>query len=502
MSEDTGVVNGRYRLHHVLGHGAMGTVWQARDETAGRLVAVKEVRFPPDLPPHERELLRGRTMRKARLTAQLDHPGIVTVHDVWGEDGRCFIVMELITGLSLDDQIDASGPLPVQQVSMIGLALLDVLAVAHRAGVIHGDVRPSNVLLADDGRVVLTELGGGVSENPLTSTGLLIGSPTYMSPESLRGEASGPPADIWSLGATLYAALHAAPPFRGPTFTATIAAVLIDDVPSPRVHGPLRRALLGTLEKAPERRLSPEQMQPLLKEGCVAIPAAVDPIWVTKLVAPATPVMAPVAAPDRPAKGPPTRPRSRVLAMTLVGAAALLAVIALVIGTVQWLFDHGTEEAARRERTQSAGSTTSRAPAPFQSQALFDFSRGLVDPTNCRTPTSGEFPALEENPDVEAVQCLTSDFEVKLFRKASSDALTSERRLYVNNALLGSVARIAKVPAGPPELFDGRHFSFTLPSDDAARIYWDSTSCACGGVIVGPDSDVATVRAFWLGRGS
>ncbi|HEV8055987.1 MAG TPA: serine/threonine-protein kinase, partial [Nocardioidaceae bacterium] len=269
MSDDARLLAGRYRLEFVLGRGGMGKVWRAQDEILGRPVAVKEVIFPPGVAEHDRNVLCDRTLREARLTAQLNHPGIITTYDVVSEEARPFIVMELLEVPSLADEIERHSGLPPQRVAEIGLKLLGALETAHRAGIVHRDVKPSNVLLADGERVVLTDFGIATSETDpsLTSTGVLIGSPTYMAPERLRGEVIGTPADLWSLGATLYAALQGQPPFRADTTMGTITAVLADEVEPPQVHGPLRAALLGMLEKAPAQRLTVQQSRPLLQQA-------------------------------------------------------------------------------------------------------------------------------------------------------------------------------------------------------------------------------------------
>jgi len=347
MSDGSRVLAGRYRLELLLGRGGMGQVWLARDEMLGRPVAVKEIRFPTGLADEEREILCERTMREARVTARLNHPGIITVYDVVSVEGGPCIVMELVRAPSLADFIDQQGPLEPQRVASIGLALLDALDVAHAEGVVHRDVKPSNVLLSD-GRVVLTDFGIAVSESDttLTSTGLLIGSPTYMSPERLRSERIGPPADIWSLGATLYAALEAHPPFRAETTMGTITAVLADEAPPPEVTGPLRDAVLGMLEKSPDQRLTSAQVRPLLRQAVEAPPPPVS--WAapgadatTVHLPPATPVMAPADAADEPLNdffvpaelsepdgGSPRPPGSR----TRLAAVVLGVVLALVAG--------------------------------------------------------------------------------------------------------------------------------------------------------------------------
>lgn len=297
MADGARVLVGRYRLASVLGRGGMGQVWLATDEVLGRQVAVKEVRFPADLPHDERDVLRERTLREARLTARLSHRGIITVYDVVSEDGDPFIVMELVRAPSLAAVIDREGSLPPHRVAEVGVRLLDALDVAHAEGVVHRDVKPSNVML-DDERVVLSDFGIATSaaDATLTRTGLLVGSPTYMSPERLRSEGVGPAGDLWSLGATLYAALEGRPPFRADTVMGTITAIVADRPPEPSTgDGALADALLGLLQKEPGERLSSAQARPLLERAAVREPRpsvhAAEPVS-------EAPVMAPAAGAD------------------------------------------------------------------------------------------------------------------------------------------------------------------------------------------------------------
>ena len=305
MSDDVRVLAGRYRLVSVLGRGGMGQVWLAEDEVLHRQVAVKEIRIPSDLPAAERDVLLERTMREARLTARLSHPGIITVYDVVSVDGQPYIVMELVRAPSLAAAIDMEGPLPPQRVAQIGVRLLDALATAHAKGVVHRDVKPSNVLLDGD-RVVLSDFGIATSSTDptLTTTGMVVGSPTYMSPERLRSEGAGPAGDLWSLGATLYAALQGHPPFRADNVMGTITAVVADPPAPPAVHGPLREAVLGLLDKTPEQRLDNAQARSLLEQA-VASPPSREPSTTEQPALADLPVMAPAASPT-PAATPPT----------------------------------------------------------------------------------------------------------------------------------------------------------------------------------------------------
>ncbi|MDP9408546.1 MAG: serine/threonine protein kinase, partial [Actinomycetota bacterium] len=195
------LVGGRYRLDRPLGRGAMGTVWRGHDTRLGRDVAVKEVVLPPSLPEGERRVLRERTLREARVTARLRHPSAVAVYDVVETDGRPCLVMELVEARTLAEVVRDTGPLPPAETARVGLALLGALEAAHDAGVLHRDVKPGNVLLTRNGRVVLSDFGiaTSVDDVRVTSTGLLLGSPAYMAPERARGRTPGPPSDLWSL---------------------------------------------------------------------------------------------------------------------------------------------------------------------------------------------------------------------------------------------------------------------------------------------------------------
>ncbi|MFG1944530.1 protein kinase [Nonomuraea sp. NPDC048826] len=258
-------VGNRYRLVESLGEGGMGVVWRAYDELLDRTVAIKEVRYS-GVGEAQRAELNRRTIREARAAGRLDHPSVVVIHDVVEEDGRPWIVMQLVRSRSLAEVIRDDGPLPAPRAAMIGARVLDALRAAHATGVLHRDVKPENVLLADDGRVVLTDFGIATleSESGLTATGSLVGTPAYMPPERLNGEPARPESDLWSLGATLYAAVEGAPPFRRESWAATVAAVLRDAVEPPRRAGALTPVIMGWLQRDPGARMPADQAAHLL----------------------------------------------------------------------------------------------------------------------------------------------------------------------------------------------------------------------------------------------
>ncbi|WP_329614395.1 serine/threonine protein kinase [Streptomyces brevispora] len=257
---------GRYRLGEVLGRGGMGTVWRAVDETLGRTVAVKELRFPTAIDDDEKRRLITRTLREAKAIARIRNNGAVTVYDVVDEDDRPWIVMELIEGKSLAEAVREDGVLTPRRAAEVGLAILDVLRSAHREGILHRDVKPSNVLIAEDGRVVLTDFGiAQVEGDPsVTSTGMLVGAPSYISPERARGHKPGPPADLWSLGGLLYASVEGCPPYDKGSAIATLTAVMTEPLDPPKNAGPLEEVIYGLLARDPEQRLDDAGARALL----------------------------------------------------------------------------------------------------------------------------------------------------------------------------------------------------------------------------------------------
>ncbi|MHC0433863.1 serine/threonine-protein kinase [Streptomyces sp. O3] len=265
----TRLLAGRYRLGDVLGRGGMGTVWRAEDETLGRTVAVKELRFPSDIDEEEKRRLITRTLREAKAIARIRNSAAITVYDVVNEDDRPWIVMELVEGRSLAEVVREDGLLTPRRAAEVGLAVLDVLRAAHRAGILHRDVKPSNVLIAEDGRVVLTDFGiAQVEGDPsITSTGMLVGAPSYISPERARGRKPGPAADLWSLGGLLYAAVEGCPPYDKGSAIATLTAVMTEPLDPPKNAGPrLEKVIYGLLVKDAERRLDEAAARRLLNE--------------------------------------------------------------------------------------------------------------------------------------------------------------------------------------------------------------------------------------------
>ena len=274
------VVAGRYLLREEIGRGGMGVVWLAEDRMLGREVAVKEVTFGVDVTAEERAVLRERTFREARAAARLDHPAVTTVHDVFEEDGKPWLVMEHVRSRTLLQLVEEHGPLRVDLVARIGLDLLDAITAAHQAGIVHRDVKPANVLVDDAGRAHLTDFGIATTtgDSTLTSTGTVLGSPAYMSPERATGHDPQPQDDLWSLGATLYTAVEGRPPFDRGEPMATLLAV-VSDHPAPMVRsGALQPVLTAMLARDPQQRATPGQARVALQSATQAAAPPPPPV--------------------------------------------------------------------------------------------------------------------------------------------------------------------------------------------------------------------------------
>ncbi|MEV0782879.1 serine/threonine-protein kinase [Streptomyces sp. NPDC050423] len=270
QNTDAGLVlAGRYRLGEVLGRGGMGKVWRAHDEVLHRTVAVKELTAGLYVAEADRLVLHARTQKEARAAARITHPGVVTVHDVIEYDNRPWIVMQFVDGPSLADAAKESGELEPREAARIGLHVLGALRAAHGAGVLHRDVKPGNVLLARDGRVLLTDFGIAAIEgdSTITRTGELVGSIDYLAPERVRGGDPGPASDLWSLGATLYTAVEGRSPFRRTSPISTMQAVVAEEPPAPVRSGALAPVITALLRKDPADRPSAEETERMLLEA-------------------------------------------------------------------------------------------------------------------------------------------------------------------------------------------------------------------------------------------
>ncbi|MEU9121128.1 serine/threonine-protein kinase [Streptomyces sp. NPDC048506] len=363
MSDLGRLIANRYRLVERVGRGGMGTVWRAEDEVLGRHVAVKKLHVPPHLQDDEVHRLYERTRREARSAARITHPGVIVVHDVVDDEGLPCIVMEYVPSVTLSDVLKQRGTLPPGEAARIGRSMAAALRAAHDAGVLHRDVKPANVLLGHDGRIVLTDFGIAVQPGApsLTKTGELVGSIQYLAPERLRSQIAepGPACDLWSLGATLYQAVEGRPPFQRDTAIETAYAIATDAYPPPCNAGDLTAVIEGLLVKEPDRRMDAHEAERLLG------PAVGD--LVTSPELPTRPerrqsgtVAAPAPAPAR------THGRRRALwAVSAVAVAATVTLAATVTsGVLPWPGDGGGASVSTAPSTARA---STRPPSPTPS---------------------------------------------------------------------------------------------------------------------------------------
>lgn len=274
VADSSELIAGRYRLMDRIGSGGMGHVWLAWDERLNRAVAVKQLHSPVGLGESEAGIAHERAMREARNTARLHHPNAVPVFDVVDDDGRPCLVMQYLPSHSLQAVLTERGPLPVREVARLGSELASALAAAHRADLVHRDVKPGNVLLAEDGTARITDFGisHALGDASLTSTGMVTGTPAYLAPEVARGGPSTPASDVFSLGATLYAALEGSPPFgSGTNAMALLHRVASGQITPPR-ESPLAPMLLRMLAASPDDRPSMQEVSTTL--GRIAAGAA------------------------------------------------------------------------------------------------------------------------------------------------------------------------------------------------------------------------------------
>ncbi|CAL9303454.1 serine/threonine-protein kinase [Streptomyces sp. SudanB25_2051] len=285
------VLAGRYRLGETIGRGGMGKVWRAHDEVLHRTVAVKELTAGQFVSEADRVVLHARTQKEARAAARITHPAVVTVHDVLEHDDRPWIVMQYVDGSSLADTVKSApdGRISPREAARIGLHVLGALSAAHAAGVLHRDVKPGNVLLARDGRVLLTDFGIAAIEgdSTITRTGELVGSIDYLAPERVRGSDPGPASDLWALGATLYTAVQGESPFRRSSPISTMQAVVTEEAGDAAHAGPLAPVITALLRKDPADRPTAGELERMLIEAMEGrTPSAAQAFVPTRSVSP------------------------------------------------------------------------------------------------------------------------------------------------------------------------------------------------------------------------
>ncbi|MFF7498278.1 serine/threonine-protein kinase [Streptomyces lavendulae] len=442
MSVQGELDRGRYVLdREPIAAGGMGTVWRGYDRKLKRAVAVKELRFAEGLSTSERDRQRARVMVEARAAARLDHPGIVPVYDVIEDDGRPWIVMRLVPGRSLAQEVEASGALSPQRTAEIGLEILVALEAAHGEGILHRDVKPQNVLLDAEGRAVLTDFGIASvmgATQPLTATGMVVGTVGYMAPERLSGSGAGPKADLWSLGATLYFTVEGRSAYHADDVVALIAAVASRDPEPMSRAGALAPAIAGLLVRDVGARWDAAAAKAYLQAVVAGSPGPEAPTltaprlsW-NQDVPPATP-----GAGDVPAR----RLRPRGLTWLVASAAAAVLIAGGVAIGMQ--LTGGDGSAASHGGSPASPPASASAPEPNRFTAVPKLCQsGLVSTDNIGKLVYKGEPSGAPVDTVAVNQCEFKD--------------ASDATLHVNLTMHGSVRAAKDLLKEPAYVANGR----------------------------------------------
>ena len=456
----------------------MGTVWHAHDTLLKRDVAVKEVAIPRAVGVEERDGIRKRVLREARAAAALNHGNAVTVFDVIEEDGKAFIVMECIAGRTLDDLVKKEGPLSDRQAIDIAEDVLSALEVAHRAGIVHRDVKPANVMITNDGRTKLADFGiASVKDDPkITASGLILGSPSYMAPEQATHGSSGPEADLWGLGATLYFALEGVPPFERSGPIPTLTAVVGDEPRPMESSSELRSVVQALLSKDPRRRATASDVRAMLasaRTGAAAPPPSTadqsppstirlgDTPPETKAVTHVDPVPTPTPAPG--AIPAPARRDSggKPWAWVLgVGALALVALLAV-------MFFAGRNETGGGDESRREQSRNAAAPDADEDASSSDTEDAALGESSAVVP---EDWVTYEDPDIGYQIAHPPDWDVSV-RDAQNTFLSGP-----GGEFLQIGWRSPPDEAGPVGAWEDYEPSFAARQGDYQRITIEPTT--------------------------
>jgi len=407
-------VDGRYTLKGQLGSGGMGVVWLAHDELLHREVAVKQLKLP-DLAPAASEVARTRAMREARIAARLAHPNAITVFDVVLEDDLPWIVMEYLPSRSLAALLEERGPLSPAETARIGEKIAQALAAAHAAGIVHRDVKPANVLIGHEGAVKLTDFGisRATGDVTITEAGAIAGTPAYLAPEVARGDAPDARSDIFSLGATLYAAVHNQSPYgESDNNLGLLYRAAQGRVERPTRAGSLLRPLELLLAVDPASRPTAAQAAALLEvlpTEVIPTPKGIPvlappsrqaqrPTYVAPPPTPATPV--PVPATPVPA----TRARPRWLVPLVVGCLLVVGAVAAVeLVPPRWY--------SRESGSASQATSTTPKPVTFNATVASNFVLGYLRSMKNETRTSWDKLAADTRPSYDEYERSAADFD-------------------------------------------------------------------------------------------
>ena len=378
-----GVIARRYRLVTRIAGGGMGMVWEAWDELLLRRVAVKQLIPQPGMSADEVNLARERVIREARITARLHHPHAVTLYDVVDHDGYPSLIMQFVPSISLSTLLREQGVLTVVDAGAVSAQIASALAAAHEVGIVHRDVKPGNVLITTDGSAKLTDFGisHAVGDITLTAAGMVSGTPAFLAPEVARGGQSGPPADVFSLGATLYACLEGQPPFgRDPNPMAVLHRAASGRITPPHRSGPMTALLLQMMAIDPFDRPTMIEIADRLQRGVTAsdIPPSTDAAADTLPHRKAKPV------PPRPLRGAgvpdssptdqlrnesPERRRVTLIAVLAVALAAGVLTAAILLLDRGAGGDPQSAASINQSRTPTADILSAATPSPASASA-------------------------------------------------------------------------------------------------------------------------------------
>ncbi len=362
-------VDGRYTLDREVGRGAHGAVWLGRDEVLGRPVAVKRIGL---LPGHADD--PARAAREARLAARINHPHVVSVFDLVQTDDALWLVMEYVDGPSLSTMVRERGPLSPSAAAQLLEPVADALVAAHAQGVVHRDVKPSNILVSDEGGAKLSDFGiaRGDQDATLTQTGLVTGSPAYLAPEVATGVLASPASDVWAFGATLVHVLTGRPPYHleggenGPL--AVVYRIVHGDPPRPVEAGWLGPLVEMTMNADPAARPSMSEVRDYLRRA--------DSATTEATATAALPAMAP-PPPRPPAPEPlstPARPHRRTTPMVVAAALLIAALVAAVV-----LIGRGDDDPGRNAADGAASTSPTGTAAPTRTAGeLEEFAETYV----------------------------------------------------------------------------------------------------------------------------
>ncbi len=429
---------GRFSLIRVIGRGASAIVYEAMDTRMGRPVALKVLFFDPVLPPEQRQRQIERFEREARAVARLSHPNIVSVFDVGEEDGKHFLVMELLSGVTLREWIEHGGPIAFGEVSSLVEQIASALDYTHTEGIVHRDIKPSNVLLLPDGRVKMLDFGIARhgEDATVTHTGMLIGSPAYMSPEQGRGENASPASDIWALGALLYEMLTGHSPFAAANVAAVLYKAAYDKPePLPEEVSAAQPIVDTALAKRPEDRYASagalaNALRDALKSP-VPILTATSPPRNVPLKNAASSAFVTSATTEGTTKAV-HRPRSRLADFGVVAAWGVVVVAALSLVTII--------VTVRMRQSSGAAVVPAAGAKPFGSRASV-----LASPPALKmTPVNPSGPVPSSSPSVSSVQIVETKTRVVLAPTIQPPATPSPA------AIVTKPKAVAKGIASPP----------------------------------------------------